>query len=113
MKFTVYDGFPDDFFEALPAAIYDIVARLNYFIFEYTLVGDLSNRLEYTNPFSGEAVTIVIPSFGGGLLNGLVVESIEKWFNISIHVTFFDVLIGPLLIIALGYAFVKFLIPVN
>lgn len=113
MKFKVWGGFPDDFFETMPAAIYDIVAKLNFFIFEYQIVGNSSNHLEYTNPFSGASVSAHFPGFGSGLLTGVVVDTIEKWFNISIHVTFFDVLIGPLLIIALGYAFIKFLIPTN
>lgn len=88
MKFTVFGGVPDDLFETLPAAIYDIIAKLNFFIFDYTIVGNSSNNLEYTNPFSGAVVDAHFPGFGGGILTGVVVDSIEKWFNISIHVTF-------------------------
>lgn len=102
---------PANFFVSCGAQMYNLIRTLLFFVFDYDLVAGGVQSLSYFNPFTGRFVDFSFPSFGGGLITGAIVDSIERFFNFSISVSFSDVLFGPVLLILLAYAFIKYLNP--
>lgn len=102
---------PANFFVSLGAQMYNLIRTILFFVFDYDLVAGGVQTLSYINPFTSRIVEFSFPSFGGGLITGAIVDGIEKFFNVSISVSFFDILFGPVLLIFLAYAFIKYLNP--
>lgn len=112
MEFLLNE-FPVRFFVDIPGHIYDVIYRLNYFVFQYKLIGaDGSLTIYYMNPFFNERRYFNAPALGGRLINSIV-EKIEEFLNLDISLTFFEVLTGSLIFLILAYAFIKFLIPIS
>lgn len=103
---------PANFFVYYGAQMYNLIRTLLFFVFDYNLVAGGAQSLSYTNPFTGRIVEVFFPSFGSGLVTGAIVDGIERFFNINISVSFFDILFGPALLIFLAYAFIKYLNPI-
>lgn len=103
---------PANFFVSIGAQMYNLIRTILFFVFEYDLVAGGTQSLSYHSPFTGRYVEFIFPSFGGGLVTDGIISGIERFFNIDISVTFFEILFGPVLLIFLAYAFIKYLIPV-
>lgn len=100
---------PSSFFIDIPAAIYDFVYNMNFFIFQYRPLLNESLEVSYKNPFSQDQISYNVPYLPGFF--STIISSILDVFGLDPNFTFFELICSSFFIIILVYAFIKYIKP--
>ena len=100
---------PSSFFIDIPAALYDFVYNMFFFMFRYRPLLNQSLEVSYTNPFSQVEISYYAPYLPDSF-NSVISETLDV-FGIDPCFTFFELVCSSFFIIILAYAFIKYLNP--
>lgn len=100
---------PSSFFIDIPAALYNFVYNMFFFIFRYRPLINQSLEVSYKNPFSQEQISYNAP-YLPGFFSSLISDILDI-FGLNSNFTFFELICSSFFIIILSYAFIKYLKP--